>query len=246
MAIAGPIRLSWLMDYQTIERRMKSTGMICRGGFHPTTGDNLPGKTAIMIGNGGPEFWTAFSPTLSNAERAGKDPLEKWTERILSDVANELDAAVLFPFDGPPYHPFQDWAQRADAVFPSPIGPLIHPEFGLWHAYRGLLVFAPEFDLPARPATQSPCERCTDKKCLTTCPVNALGGDDGNDGRGRIINTPVCIDYLGRDDGKECMERSCVARRACPVGRDYIYSPEHANFHMKAFYGSFGPSLVNR
>ena len=101
------------MDYEIINRVIEATGMICRGGFHPVESDAVPvrGQTAIMVGNRGPEFWRAFSqidaPAVSN-------PLEKWTESVLSDAALELDCAVLLPFVGPPYHPFLAWAQQRE------------------------------------------------------------------------------------------------------------------------------------
>ena len=37
---------------------------------------------------------------------------------------------------------------RAEAVAPSPLGILIHPDYGLWHAYRGALAFAERLALP--------------------------------------------------------------------------------------------------
>ena len=225
------------MDYEIINRVIEATGMICRGGFHPVESDAVPvrGQTAIMVGNRGPEFWRAFfqidAPAVSN-------PLEKWTESVLSDAALELDCAVLLPFVGPPYHPFLAWAQRADNVFPSPIGPLIHPEFGLWHAYRGLLVFDDLIKLPPRGIETSPCDSCAEKYCLTACPVDAVGS---NGDVSEIFNMPACLDYLSREEGRDCLGRGCLARRACPVGAAYLYEPEQANFHMAAFYAAYGP-----
>jgi hypothetical protein len=31
------------------------------------------------------------------------------------------------------------------------------------------------------------------------------------------------------------MSGGCLARRACPVGREYAYDPAQARFHMQAF-----------
>jgi hypothetical protein len=31
------------------------------------------------------------------------------------------------------------------------------------------------------------------------------------------------------------MAESCRARRACPIGREYLYQPEQARFHMTHF-----------
>ena len=197
-------------------------GLIVRGGFDPAPDDGVPGDpaTLVMVGNAGPAMWRAFDASEFSL-------LDEWTRDVLDDVAAAAGATALYPFGGPPYHPFQRWAQRADAVAPSPIGVLIHPEYGLWHAYRGALAFADRLALPARDGRPVPCETCADKPCLGACPVAAFatGGYD----------VPVCIGHIGAPAGADCMAAGCAARRACPVGRDYAYAPAHAAFHMAAF-----------
>jgi hypothetical protein len=123
--------------------------------------------------------------------------------------------------------PFQRWAMRAEAVHPSPIGMLIHPLFGLWHAYRAALAWPEGLDLPARPALASPCETCAEKPCLSTCPVGAFSR--------RGYDVPSCVRHLDTPAGADCMGEGCRARRACPVGRDYRYAPVQAEFHMLPF-----------
>jgi hypothetical protein len=34
------------------------------------------------------------------------------------------------------------------------------------------------------------------------------------------------------------MASGCLARRACPVGKDYVYDPAQMQFHMTAFRNS--------
>ena len=46
---------------------------------------------------------------------------------MIEALARELGGKALFPFGGPPFLPFQRWAQRAEPVHSSPIGLLIHP-----------------------------------------------------------------------------------------------------------------------
>ena len=45
------------------------------------------------------------------------------------------------PRTGRPWLPFQQWARKAEPVHVSPLGVLIHPDYGLWHSYRGALCF---------------------------------------------------------------------------------------------------------
>ncbi len=215
------------MDIRKIERALDGTGLIIRGGFAPQAGDGLKSDVAcvVMIGNAGPEMWDAFSE--SSEFSAHVDPLDAWSRRVIGDAASRLQADAVYPFDGPPYFPFQRWAMRADQVWASPIGPLVHPEFGLWHAYRGALLFRVGVAFESRSETASPCDTCIDQPCLTTCPVAAFppGGYD----------VPACAGYLKSAAGEDCMSRGCLARRACPVGREYHYGTDHAGFHMFHF-----------
>jgi ferredoxin-like protein FixX len=213
------------MIIDDIQRAFAASGLITRGAFHATTADDVPegGRTVVMIGNAGPDMWRAFAKT----ERSSANPLDSWTREVLDPIAVGFGATALYPFNGPPYHPFQRWAMRADDVTPSPIGPLIHPMFGLWHAYRGALVFDAELDIQTPSRSPSPCASCTDKPCLNTCPVGAFS-EHGYD-------VPTCRTHIAAPDGQDCLEGGCLARRACPIGQDYIYASVQAGFHMRHF-----------
>lgn len=212
--------------YAGLEDRVASFGFRLAGGFHPDAGDGLTGvATLVMVGNVGPAMWRRF-----HAERPdGPDPLDRWTRDRLSPVAREAGADLLLPNDGPPFRPFQRWALRSEPVHRSPIGLLIHPEFGLWQAYRAALLFAERHPLPARTDVPSPCDACPQRPCLSTCPVGAFGSDGYAADR--------CRDHLETDAGADCMDRGCRARRACPVGRGHHHGGGQARFHMAAFTG---------
>ena len=180
----------------------------------------------LLVGNAGPEMWEAFGRSPEFGTRP--DPLNRWSERVIGALAGEFGAGAAYPFGGPPYRPFIRWAQRAEPVHPSVIGPLIHPEFGLWHAYRGALLFAERLALPARAREPRPCDTCRERPCLTACPVDAFHETEGYD-------VPRCIAHLDAVQGNECLAGGCLARRACPVGADYYYSRPQAEFHMRSF-----------
>lgn len=218
------------MDLAAISNAVGEIGLICRGGFHPGPDDDVPGAaaTVVLVGNAGPDMWRTFTARVPPAARRGMtDPLDTWIREALSDIARDLGAVPLFPFDGPPYLPFSRWAKRAEPVFTSPMGPLIHPEYGLWHAYRGALVFAEALAVPRPPEAHNPCERCADRPCLGTCPVGALR-DGGYD-------VAACVGHIRAPAGMDCMMLSCRARRACPVGRRYQYEPDQSMLHMRGF-----------
>jgi hypothetical protein len=223
------------MELATIERALLPVGLVSRGGFYPRSSDAVPplpdGRTAatvVLVGNVGHAMWQVFRRAL--VDSAEPHPLNTWTRRVLTPVAGEWGAHVLFPFEGPPYLPFLRWAQRAESVTPSPIGPLIHPDYGLWHAYRGALVFAESMELPPLVRRPSPCESCAGRPCLSACPVDALAPGQ--------FDVDRCRDHIASEAGSDCLQGGCLARRACPVGAKFRYPAEQAHFHTLAFLKS--------
>ncbi len=237
------------LEYSAIASLIEDEGLSVRGAFHPQTGDAAPpfsdGRsvaTLFLIGNEGPKMWPLFS-----ASKEAKDhlphPLDRFSRRIVSKLAARLDALALFPFDGPPWLPFQRWAQKAGPLFASPIGPLIHPVFGLWHAFRGALGFHRRIDLPAAEFQAGadaavddggPCRRCIEQPCLKSCPAEAFAF--------ARYDADRCTRHLRSEAGAPCVASGCLARRACPVGKAFAYSPAQSEFHTRAFLAAAPPS----
>ena len=223
------------LTFDAIKAAVGKTGLSCRGGFHPNRGlEGLPYdvRTLILIGDVGGAFWDRFV-----AERRDEpDPLDGWTERVLGPVAHQLGGQTFYPFGGPPHWPFQTWGMRAEGLKPAPIGPLMHPDAGPWHSYRGAMGFAQIIDLPASPKAAHPCDSCADQPCLSACPVNAFSGEAFPRPE---FNLEACLDHLTSDAGSDCMSGGCLARRACPAGIDAVYRPDHqaylANWFVQAF-----------
>jgi hypothetical protein len=224
------------VDLEALATRLTAHGLHLRGGFHPEPDDGVPAlptgaavATLVLIGNVGSGLWPVFSRS-PEAKDGAPHPLNRWTGRVLTGIAAEVDATPLFPFGAPPYLPFQRWAMRAEPVAPSPLGILIHPDHGLWHAYRGALAFAERLPLLPRIDRPHPCDSCADRPCLSACPVDAFTG--------RGYDVPTCIGYIDGPAGSECMGGGCLARRACPVGGQHRHDPAQAAFHMRAFRAS--------
>lgn len=223
------------MDLNEIEQSLQDAGLTLRGAFHPARGDDVPplatsaaARTVVLAGNAGPLMWRAF-----DAARAGsRMSLDAWSERVLTDLAARLGAHAVFPFERP-YLPFQRWAMRAEACHPSPLGLLIHPDYGLWHGYRGALLFAMPIGLPPPDGRASPCASCADRPCLRACPAGAFTAT--------AYDVPACARHLARTPEPACMDIGCVPRHACPVGRDYRYAPAQARFHMLSFLRNHRP-----
>ena len=204
-------------------------GLILRGGFHPDNSDDAISSsgTVLLVGNAGPALWQAFATHGQMELETGDHALDRWTRATIDPIADAFGCRAVYPFEGPPYFPFQAWAMRCDDVHSSPLGILIHRRYGLWHAYRAALLFEARLGLAAFTPGDSPCDTCADKPCLSTCPVNAFGPDG--------YDVAACAAHLRTPEGDDCMARGCRARRACPVGIQFTYSPDQARFHMDAF-----------
>jgi len=207
-------------------------GLFVRGGFHPTPADNVPplpdgsaARTVVLIGNAGADMWDAFQ--ASRPDPGQPNPLDTWLEPQIQAAAEAVGAYPLFPNDGPPYVPIQDWAARAEPVWRSPIGLMIHPRFGLWHVYRAALRFAERLELAPGEDTPCPCDTCDDKPCLAVCPADAFAPT--------AFDVASCLGHVEGADGAPCRDGGCLARRACPVGREYLYPPAQQAFHTAAF-----------
>jgi hypothetical protein len=178
-------------------------------------------------------MWQSFQASKywsKDSDEVVLDPLNSWTRDIVEPVAEKLSARAIYPFDGPPYYPFLNWARRAEPVFTSPLGLSIHPEYGLWHAYRVALLFREEIAIPFQTIADSPCAVCGDQPCLNGCPVNAFSNSR--------YDVPKCFDHLNSNKEVRCMKIGCLARHACPVGAEHVYKAEQAQFHMVAFVDS--------
>jgi hypothetical protein len=216
-----------------IDRALAPLGLILRGGFHPAAADAVPGvesgeATLLLVGNAGRAMWAAFDLAWPAARRAReRHPLNTWTREVISPIAARCGARVVYPNDGPPYPPFQRWAVKAEGLRPSPLGTLLHPRYGQWHAYRAALLFDSRIAVAVPLPTPDLCAECRDLPCLSSCPVNAFRVGD--------YDVLACAGHLVESGGSNCMTGGCLARRACPVGREHLYSPPHAQFHMEKF-----------
>jgi len=197
---------------------LKDVGLQILGGLHEED------TTLFLIGPDGPRFWHKLQ-TTPEFQDGLPDPIDRYSERALGAIATSYKAEALFPFGGPPYHPFFKWAVESKRCFASPAVLLVHAEHGLFASFRGALRIKGIHPLPS--AAPNPCLSCIEKPCLSACPAGAIEKEN--------YNVAACHVFLDSEKGADCMARGCAVRRACPVGQ--ALRPEgQSAFHMRYFH----------
>ena len=199
--------------------------LLILGGFYPEKeADHFKDyATVLLFGPAEPNFWMKFKSTPEFNDNL-PNPLDRWSKRVITELASLFSAQAFFPFGTRPHLPFYKWALKTGKIFESPTKLLVHEKLGLFVSIRGAIAFKEKFPLPK--AVDSPCLNCS-APCLTSCPVEAF--KNGTYGVGK------CKEHLLKKDSSKCQSESCAARRNCPlsmrIGRDKAQS----TFHMEAF-----------
>ncbi|WP_323767138.1 ferredoxin [Antarctobacter sp.] len=208
-------------------------GLRVRGALHPGVDDGAPEGTGtlLLLGPDEPGFWPlfAFSPEYLDG---GRDPLDRWSKRVVSALATDWGGTAIFPSDGPPYAPFLAWALTSGRAWSSPVGMLVHDAAGLFISYRAAVALPARLPLPTTPDSK-PCAPCP-RPCETACPVGALAAD-------QTYDVARCKAHIASEAGAPCRTAGCLVRRACPVARGFSRRPEQSAFHMRAFLGDAAP-----
>jgi epoxyqueuosine reductase QueG len=186
----------------------------------------LPGAAgALIVGSGGPTFFDRFAREPEASDGAA-NPLDRYTRRVVARAVDEALAplgvrqVVHFPFGTRPVIPFQRLGRAAGLGGPGPLGLQIHPLYGAWWAYRGLLLV--DCELPGVPPPGDGCAGC-DAPCVAACPAGAVQRT------GFLV--PAC--YARRLVAEPC-HLSCIARISCVRGPEHRYSDAELAFHMAA------------
>jgi hypothetical protein len=216
-----------------IEEALAAYGLIARGGFNFTEADAAPtsivgepAKAVLLVGQAGAAPWPHFLRWRQAKAPDMANPLDTWSREAIGAVAARFGAWAVSPNDKP-FLPFQQWAMRAEGLKPSPLGILMHPEYGLWHAYRGALLFDHEMEFRTADKVNHLCDTCVGKPCMKSCPVDAYSPTG--------FAYQNCLAHVRAAADEPCMSLGCLDRNACPYGTNYRYPAEVQAFHMAAF-----------
>ena len=181
-------------------------------------------STLVLVGPDEPNFWKIFKCSYEFLN-IKDDPLDVWSQRNISSIAEKFNAKPFFPFQNNPFLPFYSWALRSGETFVSPIKLLVHSKRGLFVSFRGALAFKQHLpDSRNRILNYSPCTSCS-APCVTACPAGALTKEK--------YDVEKCKDFVNRHSEINC-KQGCLVRRVCPVGKSRRFK-EQAEFHMNAF-----------
>lgn len=214
------------MTYEQLEKAANAAHLDILGGFHTDgTETGLDGiRTLILLGPREPGFWDHFTQQSEYLDSA-RNPVDRWSTRVITRLAKSVDAQPFFPFTGPPYQPFFQWALRSSRCHQSPINLLVHDTAGLFVSFRGALGLADRIPLPEPPP--SPCLSCSERPCESACPGDAFV--DGS------YNVPSCTSEIRGADRASCEAKGCSARRSCPASQSYGRVEEQSAYHMQVF-----------
>lgn len=184
------------------------------------------GQHLLLVGHGGRALWENLQAWPAFAHTA--DPIDQYTithtERFLAEFAGNPPVKWLYPHnDTAVTVPLQKLGALAGWSYPSPLGLGIHPEFGIWFAYRAALLVDAAWAERVSAPQASPCEACVARPCLSACPAGAT--------HPQTFDGIACADHRLRP-ASSCAA-TCHARLACPFFTAHRYSAKQMAYHYR-------------
>ena len=175
----------------------------------------------ILLGPHEPGYWPVLCAS-QEWQDGGPDPVDRWSHRVISQLAQETGSKPYFPFGAHPAT-FLSRALASDRAWQSPVGMLVQAEAGLLVSYHGALKLNCDF---GQDPSESTCPSCA-QPCTQACSIGALNGES--------YNVDACWSSMREDPEQRCLTAGCLARRACPVSAAYPRQAAHSAYHMRQF-----------
>lgn len=178
-------------------------------------------RQLILFGHAGRRLWEC----VQASGIGGEHPIDHYSIRTVEQwFAEHLPSqryCFLYPGDAP--IGLQALGTLAGWHHPSPFRIGVNADWGSWFAYRAAVLADTDF-APSPPVDRgNPCLSCRDQPCLAACPAGARA--DGQ------IAIEDCVTVRLRT-GSPCALQ-CLARNACPVGREHRYDDAQTEHSMR-------------
>ena len=178
------------MDLDEIEQSLRTRDSRRAARFirPPATACRRWRRRARAYPGPGRQCRAAYVAAFDAARGGGAMTLDQWSERVLREIAAQVGRRAVFPFERPYAAVSALGDARRSLSCRRRWACLIHPDYGLWHGYRGALLFADAIKLPPPDRRASPCASCPDRPCLSACPAGAFDG--------KSYDVPACARHL--------------------------------------------------
>lgn len=191
----------------------------------------------VLLGSGGPDLWTALLDRgIRPKAREGEHPVDNYATTVAQAFIERFvapsRAELLYP--SPRAVPLIGLGEQLGWSAPSALGMGINADYGLWFAYRALILTDAALAPTSRPVAADPtslCWQCSEQHalksaptpCVAACPSRAVGAVGE-------FELETCVDY--RLEERSPCDQDCIARRACPVAEGNAYPTEQLRYHM--------------
>ena len=177
-------------------------------------------RSLLLFGHGGRTLWENLPQPLDpEAHPVDRYVLEnvRWLAR---EALGDAEPLVLYP-STQAVVPLQRIGRALNLARPSWLGLDIHPVFGVWFAYRALVLTREVAEPTRHPEFASPCDSCAGKPCRSACPARAVATS---------FDIRACADHR-LSENSPCADR-CLSRFACPYEPRHRYSEAQMRYHM--------------
>ncbi|MBV1910562.1 MAG: hypothetical protein KUG78_14770 [Kangiellaceae bacterium] len=186
-------------------------------------------RQLILLGHFGTRMWQQQNKESNKQPVTSEDPIDNYSiqtvERVFSNKYPHIKTQLIYPLKGKADTTIglQQLGALVGWHSDSPLKVGINQHWGTWSAYRIAMLANSQFSVTVQQQATSPCISCQQKACISACPAQAL--------EEKQFDLTACINYR-KSDHSSCKDR-CLARMACPIGKEHQYSVEQINYHYR-------------
>ena len=179
----------------------------------------------LLLAHAGKNFWQQMKNWCQqNKERQSlTDPVDDYAqfkvEKFLQQQPSIKHFQLVYPSSI--HLNLQAFGKLAGWHFDSPLRVGINHKWGTWFAYRAAVLFAGELQSSQQSQLKPVCSSCMTQACVSACPAKAISLEE--------YNIQACI-HFRLTENSPCRDQ-CLARLACPVGKQHQYSKQQVNYH---------------